>query len=266
MIKKMGIILTMCMIVGILAACGSTPLAITPDSTTNTAVAASISTPNIDALVAMVNQFVTSGDITGNVENGLLAKLATIKQKVTDGQVDAAVNELGAFINQVQAQQGKKISDTAVNALMNKVQETIAAMQPGVSATSTTATTTTQPPAPSTLIGPIVAPKPMGDLLPHEPELDKTANEVAVLVGFTDFTYEIYKLPANTAWLDTLKYYDTQAAISGWGASHTQTSELAGGHYAAWTVVNGETTSYYALVQMDNAQQGSFTFNITGKN
>ena len=41
----------------------------------------STSTGSVDELITMVNGFVTSGEITGQAENGLLAKLDTIKQK-----------------------------------------------------------------------------------------------------------------------------------------------------------------------------------------
>ena len=47
----------------------------------------STSTGSVDELIAMVNGFVTSGEITGNAENGLLAKLDTIKQKATDSRI-----------------------------------------------------------------------------------------------------------------------------------------------------------------------------------
>jgi hypothetical protein len=94
----------------------------------------------VDQLIAMVNDYVTKGEITGNAENGLLAKLDTIKQKVMDGQNTPAANEMGAFVNQVQAQQGKKISDAAATALIAKADEITAGLLAVVPVTGVTET------------------------------------------------------------------------------------------------------------------------------
>jgi hypothetical protein len=238
---------------------------------TTTAITSSDSTGNIDDLIALVNQYVASGEIKGNAEKGLLAKLDSIKQKIMNGQGNAAVNELGAFINQVQAQQGKKISDEAANALIALVQQTTAKILSGISVTSATATastaqptTSTTQPSTSTTPGTLTAPTPMGEKVEHQAQWDSIANSVAELVGFTSLTYDLYKLPANTTWQDTLAYYDAQAAAAGWGATHNQTGEIPRGNYAVWKIDNGGTTSYFVVVQVDNPQ-GSFTLNIFGK-
>jgi len=263
MIKNFCTTLAMLALISFLAACSPTQFIATPVVDINTAVVtASISNANIGALIALVNQYVTSGDITGNAENGLLAKLKAIQPKITAGQVDAAVSELNAFINEVQAQQGKKISAVAANALIAKIQEVIPGMVSSLSAT--VAAITPQPTASSTLVG-MTAPIPMGTKLQHQSQWDSTVSLVAGTIGFTNFTYDAYKLPAQTAWKDTLVYYDAQAALSGWGPTHAQINEIPGGSYAVWTVTTGEATSYFVIIQMDNAQEGSFTLNIIGK-
>ena len=281
MIKKIYLFLGMMVIISLITSCNSVLSDSIPPGGINTlessisakttAVTSSDSTGNIDDLIALVNQYVDSGDIQGNTENSLLAKLDSIKQKIMNGQSDAAANELGAFINQVQAQQGKKISDKAANALIVLVQQTTAEILSGISVTFATATASTAKPTssitqPSTPFTPVTVttPTPMGDKVEHQAQWDAIASSVAELVGFSTFNYDLYKLPANTTWQDTLAYYDAQAATAGWGATHNQTGEIPSGNFAVWTIVNGGTTSYFVVVQVDNPQ-GSFTLNIFGK-
>ena len=281
MIKKIFLLLGMMVIISLVTSCNSVLTDNIPAGGINTlessisakttALTSSDSTGNIDDLIALVNQYVDSGDIQGNAENGLLAKLDSIKQKIMNGQSDAAANELGAFINQVQAQQGKKISDKAANALIVLVQQTSAEILTGISVNLATATSSSAQPTssitqPSTPFTPVTVttPTPMGDKVEHEAQWDAIASSVAGLVGFTTFTYDLYKLPANSAWQDTLAYYDAQAAAAGWGSFHNQTGEIPGGHFAVWKIVNGGTTSYFVVVQVDSPQ-GSFTLNIFGE-
>jgi hypothetical protein len=93
---------------------------------------------------------------------------------------------------------------------------------------------------------------------------DAIALQIVQSVGFSTFNYDLYKLPANTAWEDTLAYYKTQAAAAGWGDAPSQTNEMAGGHYAVWSVTNSDgTTNYYVVAQM-NTSDGAYTLNIFG--
>ncbi len=281
MIKKIYLFLGMMVIISLITSCNSVLTDNIPAGgintlessilATTTAVTSSDSTGNIDDLIALVNQYVNSDDIQGNAENGLLAKLDSIKQKIMNGQSDAAANELGAFINQVQAQQGKKISDKAANALIVLVQQTTAEILSGISVTFATATASSAQPTssitqPSTPFTPVTVttPTPMGDKVEHEAQWDSIASSVAGLVGFNTFTYDLYKLPAKSAWQDTLAYYDAQAASAGWGSIHNQTGEIPGGNFAVWNIVNGGTTSYFVVVQVDSPQ-GSYTLNIMGE-
>ena len=279
MIKKITTLFAMLMLTISMAACGAanpldtnTPAPFGTQETStavnplNTAIAGLLTfTENVDELVVMVNDFVTSGEITGNAENGLLAKLETIKQKVMDGQLTPAANEMGAFVNEIQAQIGKKISDAAGTALIVKAQALAAELMAGIPVTGVEGTVfpVTSESIDSTM-GTMPKPSPMGENLKHQTQLDACALQVVQLVGFTTFNYDAYQLPANTAWEDTLAYYKTEAAAAGWGDAPSQTNEMAGGHYAVWSVTNSNgTTNYYIVTQMDTSE-GIYTLNIFG--
>lgn len=222
-------------------------------------------TGNLDELITMVNDFVTSGEITGNAENGLLAKLETIQQKVTNGQMNPAANEMGAFINEVQAQIGKKISEPAGTALMAKAQAVAADLMAGILVTGVEGTMVpaTVSPTDSTL-GNMSKPTPMGDQLEHQAQWDLIAQQVVQSVGFSTFDYDLFKLPANTTWEDTLAYYKTQAATAGWGEAPSQTNEMAGGHYAVWSATSTDGTTNYLVVAQVDTSDGTYTLNIIG--
>ncbi len=91
----------------------------TPTSTSTPTPTATL-TPGqkVAALTLAVNNYVTSGDITGNAENGLVPKLDNVQQKIASGQSNAAINSLQAFINEVEAQRGKKITNAAADSLI----------------------------------------------------------------------------------------------------------------------------------------------------
>jgi hypothetical protein len=237
MIKKIYLFLGMMVIISLITSCNSVLSDSIPPGGINTlessisakttAVTSSDSTGNIDDLIALVNQYVDSGDIQGNAENGLLAKLDSIKQKIMNGQSDAAANELGAFINQVQAQQGKKISDKAANALIVLVEQITAEILSGISVTLATATASTAKPTssitqPSTKFTPVTVttPTPMGDKVENQAQWDAIASNVAGLVGFSTFNYDLM-ISAKTAWTDTLAYYDAKLLLPVGGQSQS---------------------------------------------
>ena len=289
MIRKFSTILTLLMLVSLMAACApaKSESTNTPASTVTkvaTVGTSSSFTSNIDDLITMVNGYVTSGDIKEQAETSLLAKLDTVNQKLTDNDNDAAANELNAFVNEVQAQQGKKISDTAANALISNAQQLASAIQSGIPVTGGSATpamtettvatetpvvASTQDlssiPGSDTTPGATNLPTPMGDKLDHQTQWDVIVAQIAQAVGITSFDYDLYKLPANTTWDSTLAYYQDQASTAGWGSAPTQTNEIAGGHYAVWSMndANGKTT-YFVVAQMDTSD-GNFTLNIFSK-
>jgi len=55
----------------------------------------------VEALVERINGLVTSGSLSQDRANGLLAKLREVEAKLDDAQNDQAANQLEAFINQV---------------------------------------------------------------------------------------------------------------------------------------------------------------------
>lgn len=272
--KKFTPIIALLVFTLILAACGpaaasDTDSASATDAAEGPDVAAtagsSASTAGLDELIAMVNGFVSSGEITGQAENGLLAKLDTIKKKVTKGQIDPAVNEMGAFINQVQAQSGKKITTEASDALIAKAEAVATQLMAGIQVTGAEATVVPATAVPTdAAMEDMSKPAPMGDNLKHEAKWDALALQVVQSVGFSTFVYDLYQLPANTTWDDTLAYYKTQAATAGWGNAPSQTNEIAGGHYAVWSMdgSNG-LTNYFIVAQIDSAD-GTYTLNIFG--
>ena len=237
----------------------------TPSSMEAVTAEPSALTGNVDELIAMVNDFVASGEITGQAENGLLAKLETINKKLMNGQIDPAANEMGAFVNEVQAQVGKKISEAAATALIAKAQEVAAELVASVPVTGGEGTV-----VPSTIhaINPMMGnqskPTPMGDQVDHQTQWDGIATQVVQSVGFSTFKYDLYQLPANTSWEDTLAYYTTQAATAGWGDAPISTNEMAGEHYAVWSVAGSDGTTNYFIVAQAEANDSEFTLNIFG--
>jgi hypothetical protein len=213
----------------------------------------------VDALIAMVNGFVTSGEITGQAEKGLLAKLETIKEKALKGETEAAANELGAFANEVQAQFGKKISNAAATALIAKAQELALEFSASIPVTGDATARPTD-----SMMGKLSDPVPMGNALKHQVQWDAVALQIMQSVGTSTFDYDLFQLPAKTAWDDTLAYYKTQAAAAGWGDAPSQTNEMQGGHYAIWSVTgdNG-TTNFLIIAQVDNSD-GTYTLNLVG--
>lgn len=237
----------------------------TPSSMETVTAGPSASIENLDDLIAMVNKYVASGDITGQAENGLLAKLETIQQKLLKGQINPAGNEMGAFINEVQAQAGKKISDPAATALIAKAQEVAAELVASVPVTggkATEAVSTAHPIDPT--MGKLPKPTPMGTLVEHQTQWDMIAAQVVESVGFSNFNYDLYQLPANTPWEDLLAYYTTEAAAAGWGDAPSQTNEMAGEHYAVWSVTGSDGTTNYFIVARGEANDSALTLNIFG--
>jgi FIMAH domain-containing protein len=271
--KKITTLSVMLMLTIFMAACGSVTTA-TDKTPSGTATAMTSETPsgmgtgtpgntsltgNVDELIAMVTDYVTSGEITGQAELGLLAKLTTIQQKVMNGQTEAAANEMGAFVNEVQAQVGKKISEPAATALIAKAQQVAAEIIAGVPVTGGQGTVV---PTASTLD--TSKPAPLGDQLEHQAQWDLIAQQVVQSVGLNTFDYDLYQLPANSAWDDTLAYYETEAAAAGWGDAPSQTNEMANGHYAAWSKTGSDGTTNYFIVAQVDTPEGTFTLNIIG--
>jgi hypothetical protein len=81
------------------------------NSGTNSVTFSIIVTP--DSLKTEVNEFLGLGCIDNSgIANSLASKMAAVQNAVTNGQIQAAINILSAFITEVQAQAGKHIATT----------------------------------------------------------------------------------------------------------------------------------------------------------
>lgn len=164
--KKSYILVTVLVLASIITACGgplgssvatqvsltAMPIILTAQATNaNTTAELNAANAAIAALIALVNRYVASGDITGNAENGLLAKLDGIQDKVTRGDTAPAANQMEAFINEVEAQRGKKITVAAANDLIAKAQVIIAMLR-SPAALVPVATSTSIPASTATLV------------------------------------------------------------------------------------------------------------------
>lgn len=78
------------------------------------------------SIMDAVNQLNESGDVARNMVNPLIAKLRNAKRKMDAGDCTPAQNMYGAFINQLQAQSGKKVSSIAAEILIADAQYLIA--------------------------------------------------------------------------------------------------------------------------------------------
>lgn len=79
----------------------------------------------IDALI----QAISSSNIPGGIKNSLISKLQSAKSSFQNGQYNAAINKLNAFINEVQAQSGKKIPVELANDWIAEAMEIIEAIE-----------------------------------------------------------------------------------------------------------------------------------------
>ena len=71
----------------------------------------------IQGLQACVTYYLEAEEIDAELENSLGSKLQNAAENLGDEQFEAAIGQLGAFINEVEAQKGKKISDLAADDL-----------------------------------------------------------------------------------------------------------------------------------------------------
>ncbi len=102
------------------------------ETPTETPTATATFTPAqaVTAVMDEVNTYVADGSIESNLQNSLNSKLDNAADKLESGQVNAAMNQLQAFINQVEAQRGKKITVEAADDLIAQTQAIIAQLAP----------------------------------------------------------------------------------------------------------------------------------------
>lgn len=80
---------------------------------------------DIAATGAALLAFIEEMGLPQGVENSLVSKLENAIDSMEKGQYNAAANQLNAFINQVEAQRGKKIKEEKANALITAAQSII---------------------------------------------------------------------------------------------------------------------------------------------
>jgi hypothetical protein len=81
---------------------------------------------NLTGLSAVVTQLINEGVIDDQMGTPLLTKVANAQGTSDKDQICAAVNQLQAFENQIEAQRGKKISDEAATLLIDYTNNVIA--------------------------------------------------------------------------------------------------------------------------------------------
>jgi YD repeat-containing protein len=69
-----------------------------------------------------LDSYVDSGGVDANLQNSLASKLEAAQAGMDDARLTSAVNQLEAFINAIEAQRGKKISEEAAEALIAAAQ------------------------------------------------------------------------------------------------------------------------------------------------
>ncbi|MHB9029213.1 MAG: LamG domain-containing protein [Candidatus Latescibacterota bacterium] len=80
----------------------------------------------------LIEDIIADPDITSGLENALTQKLNNAKAALDEGDEDEALGLLQAFINQVNAQRGKKLSIEDADRLLDAAQEIIALIGSGV--------------------------------------------------------------------------------------------------------------------------------------
>ena len=78
-----------------------------------------------DGINDMAETLTDEGVIDEQMENSLLFKIDNASQSATKDNICAAINQLEALINQVNAQRGKKITDEAANDVIAYTQSVI---------------------------------------------------------------------------------------------------------------------------------------------
>ena len=81
--------------------------------------------PAINKLIEEINELVTIGDLNNGIGNSLISKLNESVKAINKGNSNSAINQLEAFINQVNALKGKKLSPENSDEILERVQKII---------------------------------------------------------------------------------------------------------------------------------------------
>jgi PKD repeat protein len=113
-----------------LATATATPTETPTETLTPTVTATFTPYEAIQALQASVQGYVASGQIAVQMKNPLLSKLDDAVDSLANGQTNAAIHQLNAFIQQVEAQRGKKISAAAADDLIIQAEAIMVMLTP----------------------------------------------------------------------------------------------------------------------------------------
>lgn len=175
------------------------------DTPTPTATQTPTASEEVRQISNLVDTYVSGGEVDPQIANGLQSKLAAAQASLDRGDTKAAIGQLTAFINQVEAQRGKKISEAATDELIAQAQTIISRLQ-GTAAFLFVANAVTQ----NGILTPPIAPAPlaMARTVPQERILARTitsaplgvAQPVAqdgTLTQTISYTYDaLYRLTA----------------------------------------------------------------------
>ncbi|MDP2983891.1 MAG: FlgD immunoglobulin-like domain containing protein [Candidatus Latescibacter sp.] len=81
--------------------------------------------PAINKLIEEVNELVASWDLDKGIGNALISKLNESVKAINKGNSNSAINQLEAFINQVEALRGKKLSTDQANEYIGTIRKVI---------------------------------------------------------------------------------------------------------------------------------------------
>ncbi len=79
----------------------------------------------IEGIKAAIEAYITQGEIDSKAKKSMFSKLDAALKSLEKGNDHTAVNQLGAFINYVEAQSGKKIDESAAIDLITRAEEII---------------------------------------------------------------------------------------------------------------------------------------------
>jgi len=92
-------------------------------------------TANIPSLICTKHKLYDLGEIYGSGANGIVnsldAKLDAAQKSIDKGNINTAINQLNAFINEVEAQRDKKITPFGADLMIADAQEIIALLEQG---------------------------------------------------------------------------------------------------------------------------------------
>jgi hypothetical protein len=85
--------------------------------------------PTVHVLIQRLIETIETWNLPKGTENSLTSKLQNAIQSLGNGQQNAAVNKLNAFINEVKAQRNKKSTNAQADTLITEAQRIINTIQ-----------------------------------------------------------------------------------------------------------------------------------------